>query len=164
MPGYDIINETVIDASPEAVWTALVAELSGAAQWWVPANTFRIGALPPDQVGGESHVTVHTKGVDKGGPKLRFTSRTSDVERHRRLAGEYVDGAFRGTNEFLLVPLDDGRTLLSMRFCGRPHGVLALLAKVADIGAEHAAATQAAFERLAAILGVRRPAPARAAR
>ena len=158
MAEYDIINEVVVDAPPARVWAALIAELSGAGRWWVPANTFRIGALPPDAVGGETLVTVHTKGVGNGGPKLRFTSRTDVVEPERRLSGTYVDGVFRGTNEYLLEQLPDGRTLLAMHFRAAPHGVGKLLGKVADIGGEHLKATGAAFGRLAEVLATEKPA------
>ncbi|SDS32016.1 SRPBCC family protein [Actinoplanes derwentensis] len=153
MPGYDIINEAVIDAAPEQVWAALIAELHGARAFWVPANTFQAGAVPPERAGGETHVTVHPKGVDKGGPKLRFTSRTVAVEPGRRLAGEYVDGAFRGTSEFLLEQLPDGGTLITMRFAARPAGWVRHLAKLADIGAEHTKATAAAFAALGTLVG-----------
>ncbi len=148
MHGYDIIDEVVVDASPDRVWAALIAELKGARAFWVPANTFEAGATPPETVGGETLVTVHVKGVDKGGPKLRFTSRTTAVVEKQRLTGEYVDGAFRGVNEYLLEALPGGSTLLSMRFTARPHGWVRHLARVADIGAEHSAATRAAFTRL----------------
>ncbi|MFD7120508.1 SRPBCC family protein [Streptomyces sp. NPDC056652] len=153
MNGYDIIDEAVVDAPADVVWDALVAEFHGAARWWVPANTFATVSGAPDVVGGEVAVTVHTKGVDKGGLKLRFTARTVSVEPGRRLTVEYVDGAFRGPSDFILEPLDDGhRTRVSMHFRGRPHGKLKLLAKVADIGAEHSKATLAAFGSLNTLL------------
>ena len=152
MNGYDIIDEAVIDAPPDQVWAALIAELNGARAFWVPANTFQPGRAAPDTVGGETLVTVHTKGVDKGGPKLRFTSRTTAVTEGQRLTGEYVDGAFRGVNEYLLEALPGGGTLLSMRFTARQYGWVRHLARVADIGAEHSADTQAAFARLAALV------------
>ncbi|MEU0283736.1 SRPBCC family protein [Streptomyces sp. NPDC088147] len=153
MNGYDIIDEAVVDAPADVVWDALVAEFRGAARWWVPANTFAALSGAPDVVGGEVGVTVHTKGVDKGGLKLRFTARTVSVVPGRRLTVEYVDGAFRGPSDFILEPLDDGhRTRVSMHFRGRPHGRLKLLAKVADIGAEHSKATLAAFGSLNTLL------------
>ena len=89
MHKYDIIDEAVVTAPPKAVWEALVAELRGAAQFWVPHNTFSAGPVPPERVGGETEVTVHAKGVDKGGPKFRFTARTTAVEPHRRLAAHH---------------------------------------------------------------------------
>lgn len=152
MTGYDLIDEAVVDAPPEAVWEALIAEFRGAARWWTPANTFTATSGAPDEVGGEVAVTVHTKGVDKGGPKLRFTARTRAVEPGRLLSVDYVDGVFRGTSDFYVQPLEGGRTKVGMHFVGRPHGWLKLLAKVADIGAEHSTATSAAFVRLGRIL------------
>ncbi|WP_404962529.1 SRPBCC family protein [Streptomyces sp. 147326] len=149
MSTYDLIDEAVIDAPADAVWDALVTEFRGAKKWWVPHNTFTALAGAPDEVGGTVGVVVHTKGVDKGGLKLRFTSRTVAVEPGRRLDIEYVDGVFRGPSTFLLQPLPGGRTRVSMHFTGSPHGWLKALAKVADLGAEHSKATLAAFESLA---------------
>ncbi|MFD5029092.1 SRPBCC family protein [Streptomyces sp. NPDC058220] len=149
MNGYDIIDEAVVDAPADVVWDALVAEFRGAARWWVPYNTFETVSGAPDKVGSTVAVTVHTKGVDNGGPKLRFTQRTESVVPGRRLTVEYVDGVFRGPADFILEPLDDGRrTRITMHFRGRPHGKLKLLAKVADIGAEHSKATLGAFVAL----------------
>ncbi|WP_255310759.1 SRPBCC family protein [Streptomyces viridosporus] len=159
MTGYDLIDEAVVDAPPEAVWEALLAEFRGARAWWAPDNTFSPVSGSPDEVGGEVRVTVHTRGADKGGPKLRFTARTTAVEPARRLSVEYVDGVFRGTSDFLLDPLDAGRrTRIGMHFAGRPAGWLKVLAKVADIGAQHSRSTSDAFVRLGRVLE-RRPAP-----
>lgn len=148
MTTYDLIDEAVIDAPADAVWDALVAEFRGAGKWWVPHNTFHALSGAPDAVGGETGVTVHTKGAGNGGLKLRFTSRTVAVEAGRRLDIEYVDGVFRGPSTFRLDPLPEGRTRISMHFTGRPHGWLKVLAKVADLGAEHSRGTLAAFESL----------------
>jgi hypothetical protein len=160
MRGYDVVDDEVIDAPPEVVWEELVAELHGARRFWVPHNTFRPGAVPPEQVGGEVEVTVHTRGADKRGLKLRCTARTRVVEPARRLVADYVDGVFRGVGIFTLEPLDGGRTHLSMTFQAMPHGWLKALARVVDIGAEHSKATQNAFTALDARLSERGTAPA----
>ncbi|MER5891372.1 SRPBCC family protein [Streptomyces sp. NPDC001941] len=153
MAGYDLIDEAVVDAPPNVVWDALLKEFNGGAQWWVPANTFATTAGSADTVGGEVAVTVHTKGVDKGGLKLRFTARTTAVEPGRKLSIEYVDGVFRGPSDFVLDPVEGGaKTRIGMHFKGRPHGWLKVLAKVADIGAEHSRATSAAFVALDGVL------------
>jgi uncharacterized protein YndB with AHSA1/START domain len=153
---FDIVDEAIIDASPAVVWQALVAELNGAAAWWVPHNTYEAGATPPEVVGGETKVTVHTKGVGRGGPKLRFTSRTTAIEPERHWVNEYVDGVFSGTSEFTLSPVDGGeRTRLAMRFQASPNGLLKVLARVKDIGAQHSSATQEAFANLNALVAGR---------
>ncbi|WP_326700295.1 SRPBCC family protein [Streptomyces sp. NBC_01754] len=162
MKTYDLVDEALLSAGADPVWEALVGELSGAARWWVPDNTFEPADGAPDRVGALTRITVHTKGVDKGGKKLRFTARTTAVEPGRRLGLEYVEGAFRGTAEFTLVPLDGGGTRLAMRFRARPHGGLAVLANVVDIGAQHTRATRAAFARLGRLLPAE-PSPAASA-
>lgn len=154
MKNYDRIDEAVIDAPPAAVWEALISEFRGAAAWWVPHNTYVLRSGAPDEVGGEVEVTVHTRGVDRGGLKLRFLARTRAVEPARLLEVEYVSGVFRGTSGFRLTPLDGGdRTRLAMHFQGRPHGWLRLLSGVAPLDQEHSAGTQAAFTSLAGLVG-----------
>lgn len=158
MSGYDIIDTTFIDTSPDVVWKELIAELNGGAAWWVPKNTFVPGAVAPDEPGGETEVTVHAKGVDKGGPKLRFVARTREVEPGRRLAADYVSGVFLGICEFVLEPAAGGRrTRLSMHFKAEPKGLARVLGKVADIGLEHSRETQAAFSRLNQLVGAGEP-------
>lgn len=149
MHTYDRVDEAFINAPPDVVWEALVAELNGSARWWVPHNTFAPGETPPEQVGGAVHVTVHTKGVDKGGPKLRFAGLTRTVEHGRRLSLDYVEGHFVGSGEFALHAVDEGRrTLLAMRFQASPQGFARLVARFADLGVKHSQATQAAFATL----------------
>ncbi|NEE26608.1 SRPBCC family protein, partial [Streptomyces sp. SID7982] len=124
----------------------------------VPDNTFEPVDGTPDRVGALTRITVHTKGVDKGGKKLRFTARTTAVQRAERLALEYVEGAFRGTAEFTLTRLEDGGTRLVMFFRASPQGQLAFLARLVDVGAMHTRATRAAFGRLNQLLSTGTPA------
>ena len=155
MSGYDIIDEAFIDTSPDLVWHALIAELSGAASFWLPFNTFESDSAP-DELGAEVKWTVHAKGRDKGGPKLRFTSRTVEVEPGRRLAAEYFDGVFRGTAVFTIEPVNGGlATRISLHFAAQPQGLAKILGKVADIGLKHSQATQLAFANLNTVLGGR---------
>ena len=159
MNSYDLIDEAFIDASPDIVWPELLAELRGAARWWVPHNTFEPGPVPPDQVGGETEVTVHTKGVGQGGMKLRFTSRTRSIEPGQRLVFDYVAGVFRGSSELTLDPVDGGQRIrLAMHFRGQPHGRMRLLARLADVGLQHSKGTQAAFANLNALVSCQRTA------
>jgi len=152
MNRFDIVNDAVIDSPPDRVWDALIAEFQGAGRWWTPANTFRATGGSPDRPGGTVEVTVHPKGADKGGPKLKFIARTRTVEPGRLLHADYVGGGFSGTSTYRLRPLEAGRTALSMRFHAEPRGPVRLLARLADVGQEHLKATRAAFQRLDALL------------
>ncbi|MET8884196.1 SRPBCC family protein [Streptomyces rubiginosohelvolus] len=158
MKTYELVDEAWLTAGPDAVWEALLGELSGEARWWVPDNTFEPVDGAPDRVGALTRITVHTKGADKGGKKLRFTARTTAVQRAERLALEYVEGAFRGTAEFTLTRLEDGGTRLVMFFRASPQGQLAFLARLVDVGAMHTRATRAAFGRLNQLLSTGTPA------
>jgi uncharacterized protein YndB with AHSA1/START domain len=153
MTAYDVRNEVIIQAPTEQVWKALIEEFSGAAAWWVPYNTFESGDTPPDRLGGVTHVTVHTRGVDRRGLKLRFTARTSAVDPARRLVTDYVAGVFRGTATYALIPLNGNTaTKLWMHFAAEPTGILNVLSRLKDIGEQHSEATDAAFANLAATL------------
>ena len=156
MSDYDVVDQVVIDAEPEVVWQAILAEFRGARRWWVPHNTFCPGAVPSDRVGGEVTVTVHTRGVAQRGLRLRFTARTREVAPARRLVADYVAGAFRGSSDYSLDPLDGGtRTRLSLHWQARPQGWVGVLAHAVDIGQEHSRATIQAFDNLGALIGGR---------
>ncbi len=152
-----IIDEKIINASPQHVWDALMAEFKGARNFWVPENTFVSGRLPPDTLGGTTEVTVHTRGVDRRGLKIRFTAKTVEIEPCRRLVTKYVAGALRGSATYRLVPLEAGlRTKLSIQFEPEPNGFAKVLSK--PIKAEHSKAADAAFRRLSALLWTDAPA------
>jgi hypothetical protein len=153
--GYDIIDEAYIDSSPDLVWNALIAELGGAASFWLPFNSFSSSG-PAEELGTKVSWTVHPKGRDKGGPKLRFTSRTVAVDPGRRLTAEYVEGVFRGTADFRVEPVNGGlATRISLHFTAKPQGLAKVISKVADIGQKHSDATQLAFANLGAVVGGR---------
>lgn len=153
MSSYNIVDEAVLDASPDTVWKAILAEFRGARRWWVPWVTFKPGVAPIDQVGGEVHATIHTRGIEKPGLRLHFTARTRSIDPGRRLVADYVGGAFRGSGDFALVPVDGGdRTRLTMHWRARPHGWVRLLTKVVNVGKEHSRTTQDALTNLASLV------------
>jgi uncharacterized protein YndB with AHSA1/START domain len=161
MRGYDIVEEKVIDASPDFVWEQLISELRGARRWWVPWVTFEQGARPADQVGGEALGTIHAKGVDsKRGPRLKFTARTREVQAPRRLVQDYVAGSFRGSVQFTVDPVNGGdRTRLTIHWLARPAGRVRIMSKIVNIGKEHSKSTRDALNNLAALAHDRWPAP-----
>jgi uncharacterized protein YndB with AHSA1/START domain len=155
MGGYDIVDDKVIDAAPETVWQAVLSELRGARRWWTPHVTFEPGATPIDQVGGEAHATIHTRGEHNRGLRLRFTARTRSIDPGKKLVADYVAGAFRGSGVFSVAPVDGGRSRLTMRWQARPHGWVRILAKVVNIGKEHSRTSNEALTKLAALFANR---------
>jgi uncharacterized protein YndB with AHSA1/START domain len=152
MGGYDIVDEKVIDASPDTVWHAVISEFRGARRWWTPHVTFKPGSTPIDQVGGEAHATIHTRGEQNRGLRLRFTARTRSVVPGKKLVADYVAGAFRGTGTFSVAPVDSGKTKLTMRWQARPTGWVRILSKVVNIGKEHSRTSQEALGNLATLV------------
>lgn len=153
MKGYDLIDEVIVRSTPQEVWKALLEELRGAARWWVPSNTFKIISGDPSEPGGQVEWTVHTRGVDRGGPKLVFTSKTRSVSPEESLVLDYVEGVFSGVCFFSVKAMEDGSaSRLRMHFRARPRKWVALLARVAPIDVEHSRAARKAFATLAEIL------------
>ena len=138
MRRYDVVDEIVITAPADAVWSALLDEVRGDSGWWRPyVELRRRGDAPVDQPGAVIDIAVHPHGERQRPFEPRFSSRTVEVERNRRLCGEYFAGSFRGTSQWLLEPVEGG-TLVRFRWAARTHGVLAtLLALFVDIGERH---------------------------
>jgi uncharacterized protein YndB with AHSA1/START domain len=150
MSSYDTVDEAIIDASPEVVWEALLAEFQGARRWWLPHVTFETVGEPVDRVGGEMQVTVHTRGIDRKGLRLRYIARSRTVEPARHLVFDYVTGGFQGWEEFVLAPLDEGaRTHVAVHWRARPNGWVRFLAKAVAMDEEHSRVTRDGLANLA---------------
>ena len=157
MPKYDLIDTQIIESTPDKVWAELVSELNGGGKWWTPKNTFKAGARPPQELLGETEVTVHAKGVDQGGPKFKFIARTTSVDPGKRIAADYVSGSFLGSCEFFVEPAAGDRTKLSMHFNAAPQGFMKFISKLSDVGQQHSEGAQGAFTRLNALLSGKAP-------
>lgn len=152
-PHYAVRDEVLLAAPPARVWSVLMAELSGASQWWLPNNTFIPLASSPARPGSSVRVEVRPNGRDARGPVLAFIATTRECEPERRLLMDFVDGCFRGSWCFELVPSADGSsTRLMLAFDAEPRGWVRQLARVVDVGAAHSTGVRIAFERLAMVL------------
>lgn len=153
MKSYDLVDEVTVRSAPQEVWNALLGELRGEARWWVPSNTFKVISGDPSEPGGKVEWTVHSRGVDRGGPKLVFVSQTRSASPAKSLVLDYVGGVFAGVCFFSVEELEEGSsTKLRMHFRVRPRKWVALLARVAPIDIEHSRAARAAFANLADML------------
>lgn len=124
MSKYDVTDEAVINASPEAVFDAIVDMYAGKVNWWLPhlSSKPRAGATLGEK-GAPFDVTVHTM------VPVRFTGKTVEIQRPNRLVVHYIGGAFQGEALWTFDKLKDG-TNLRLRWQADP---LNLMTKVASL-------------------------------
>jgi uncharacterized protein YndB with AHSA1/START domain len=146
---YDRIDESVIHARPEEVWTALEREFLGETHWWLPELGFRPRRGGADLAVGSETEVIPAAGRFRGGRSpFAFVARAVEVVPRERLAAAYVAGAFLGSGDWTLEPVEEG-TRLRMRWRVRTHGLLpTVLGLVVDLGAAHSRAMRAGFRRL----------------
>jgi hypothetical protein len=150
MARYDRVDEAVIHARPEDVWSALWREFLGQTHWWLPELGFRL--LPGRSelgVGAEVEVTP-AAGRDRRG-RFSFVAHAVEVKPNERLRSEYT-GAFVGSGTWTLERIAEG-TRLRMHWQVRTCGFLpTLIALFVDMGEEHSHAMRTGFRRLDALL------------
>jgi hypothetical protein len=77
MAEYDVIDEVIINARPEVVYEALLAEYSGKTNWWMPhVETKLCEGRTVDQPGALLEITVH------GRMPIRFTTKTIETKKN----------------------------------------------------------------------------------
>ncbi|MBD0672759.1 hypothetical protein [Streptomyces sp. CBMA156] len=141
-------DQTLLNHPTQAVWDAIISELNGKTTWWHPHNTHQPGPTPPHQSGGTTTTTIHTGGVGKPGPKLRFTSTTTQITPNAQLTQSHT-GHFHGTTTYTLTPLHNNtQTRLTITFATTPHRLAKFLHRLTNLTAKHTTATQNALANL----------------
>lgn len=142
MAKYDITDEAIINADPDVVFSALLAELEGKTSWWMPkqSSKLRTGDAA-DQIGALIDVTVHGK------PSTKFTEKTSDVKKNELLRYQYVEGPFRGEGLWKFKAIE-GKTKLSYRWRADLAGglLLRIMAPFVNVPKAHSDVIKAGFE------------------
>jgi uncharacterized protein YndB with AHSA1/START domain len=147
MAKYDVTDETVIDAEPEAVFGALVDVFDGRVNWWLPhlSSKLRAGSSM-GAVGGYFDVTVHTM------IPLRWTGQTMHVERPAKVHVHYIKGAFTGEALWTFERLENG-TRLRLRWQADPASLTSKLAsRFIAVGKAHSQVMHKGFANLAEYL------------
>lgn len=154
MTRYDVVDEIVVRATPAEVDAALDAEVHGRTDWWRPW----VQITPLD---GSRHLEVGSTMrfvVDNPRSRIRsllprFTGRVTAYEPGHRVLMEYVAGAFRGTGEWLVEPVDDAHTRLTFHWVTEPAGGMRLLSHVVDVPTMHSVVMRKGFKGLDRYLG-----------
>ncbi len=70
MPKIDVIDEAVLDGSPIVVYKAILNELAGVTNWWMPTHESKVRKdTPIDRNGAIVDITIHRSGT----PKFSYT-------------------------------------------------------------------------------------------
>lgn len=156
MTTYDVVDQTVLQATPSEVETAIDDEAHGRSSWWWP--WMRITPLEP--VG---HLDVGaTMRFAVGNPSRwvrglpRFTGRVTVHEPEHRVVFDYFEGAFRGRGEWVMEEIDEHHTRITFRWVARPVGSMRLKAHLVDVPTMHSRVMRKGFEGLDRHLAARR--------
>ena len=147
MAEIDVVDEAIIDADPTTVYEALLDEVKGSTNWWMPHwEATPRGDTSAGQVGGIVDITVRHAGT------TRFTAKTTEVIENQLIRVEFVEGDLVGEGEWTFEP-ENGRTRIRFRWKVRPNRLLPkLMSRFIDIGKVHSEVMQAGFEGLSEYL------------
>ena len=143
MAKYDVTDEAIINAEPDIVFSALLAEYAGKTSWWMPSLSAKIRkGDSADQLDTLIDITVHGKFP------IKFTIKTVEVKKNELLRYEYVEGAWRGEGLWKLEA-KDGKTKLSYRWRASPSGLLLrIMAPFVNVPKAHSDVMKAGFDGL----------------
>ena len=119
MPKIDAIDEVIIDSSPMEVYKALLNEVSGVTDWWMPYMKFKLrGDTPIDHEGAVYEATISPTSR----MNVKFSAKMTKIV-EGKLIEEEVSGCFIGTASWAFEPVD-GKTKAQHRFNARTNGVV----------------------------------------
>jgi hypothetical protein len=143
MSEIDVVDRAIIDADPSTVYEALLDEVRGSTDWWVPYWQAKPrGNKPVGQVGTVIDITVRHGGT------TRLTAKATEIVEYKSMRLEFIGGDFVGEGEWSFEPANGG-TEISLRWKVRPNRLLTkLVSRFLDIGKLHSEVMQAGFKGL----------------
>ena len=143
MAKYDVTDETIIDASPEVVYNAIIDEMDGKTSWWLPHRSTKLREGDSyGEVGALLDSTVHGK------LPIKFTTKTVEVNKNEMIRVNYVGGALIGEGLWKFESLE-GKTKLSYRWRTSPSGLLLrIIAPLLPFEKNHSDVMKAGFNSL----------------
>lgn len=157
MVKFHIVDEAVLQATPEEVDKAFADEGAGRSNWWAPKVQMRIrDGRPAREVGTVTDYRVSSYGrADRPGA-LSFATRVTRSE-PGRVETEYFDGAFRGRAVLTTEVVADGRTRIRNDWQTETHGlVLGILARLMNFGAGHSRVMREGFAGMERYIATKR--------
>lgn len=139
-PKYDVTDEAIINASPDVVYKAMVAE---DKSWWNPYlySKLREGDSS-GKVGARYDITVPDIMT------VKFTTKMVEVKENEMIRLHLIDGAFRGEGLWKFEGLD-GKTKVSYRWRVCPAWLsLRIFGPVLPIEKNHSKVIQGGFNNL----------------
>ena len=144
MPKIDVTDEALIDSSPMEVYKAILNEVAGVTQWWMPDIEFKLrGDVPTVCEGAVVDVTLNPEGRIK----CKFSGKYTKVVEAKLIEEEYT-GDWVGTGTFIFEPTD-GKTKLQFRFNAKSNRLLfSLVSPFVNMGKMHSDMIQKGFKSL----------------
>jgi len=144
MPRIDAMNEAIIVGQPMEVYKALLNEVSGVTNWWMPYMAFKLKVdIPIDHEGAVYEATISPTSR----MNAKFSAKMTKIV-EAKLIEEEVTGSFIGTGSWTFEPTD-GKTKTQHRFNARTNGVLySLFSPFVDYKKNHSDIMEKGFKAL----------------
>lgn len=108
MGQYDITKESIINASPDVVYNAII---NGSITEWMPLSVKRLSGESYDEVGALTEITFHDR-------PIKYIEETIESRKNEMILVKYVKGAFKGEGLWKIENIN-GKTKLSFRWSVR---------------------------------------------
>jgi hypothetical protein len=144
MAKYDVTDEAIINAEPDIVFNALLAEYAGKTSWWMPHLSAKLRKGDAvDQIDALIDITIHGKSP------INVTAKTIEVKKNELFRYQYVEGAFRGEGLWKFEAIR-GNTKASFRWHANLAGglLLRIMALFVNVSKAHSDVMKAGFEGL----------------
>ena len=142
MTKVDVTDEAIIEKSPIIVYNAILSEISGITQWWMPNLQCKSrDSRLIDSEGDIFDAIIHPKSR----LRVKVSCTITKMVEARSIALDYA-GDFVGTGEYTFEPVNKG-TKLKFRFNVKTRNPLAtLLSPFVNLAKAHSEVMQQGFK------------------
>jgi hypothetical protein len=120
MTKIDVTSEAVIDSSPMAVYKALLDEISGVTNWWMPHMKYALrGDVPINHEGAVFDATINPTSR----MNAKFSAKVTKIV-EGALIEDDITGCFLGTGKWTFDPAENGKKKAQFRINARTNGII----------------------------------------